>query len=87
LAEEVAPAPAVAPQRPAAARRAIQPYLPQLRYLADIGFIRGLKDTLLRVEAECPEAVELVGALRLLTEAVRLNELADALAALAETVH
>ncbi|OYV39498.1 MAG: hypothetical protein B7Z80_07125 [Rhodospirillales bacterium 20-64-7] len=67
-----------------AARRAIQPYLDQLRRLARIGFIRGLKETLARAAAEAPEAADLSAGLLYLTENLRLPELLRSLDELAE---
>jgi hypothetical protein len=67
----------VAPERDGeGARAALQPYLAQLRYLAEIGFIRGLKDTLERAEHEAPAAAGLVGTLRDMANDLRLRELA-----------
>jgi CheY-like chemotaxis protein len=58
------------------ARAALQPYLGQLRYLAGIGFIRGLKETLERAEAEAPLSAGLVATLRDMANDLRLRELA-----------
>jgi signal transduction histidine kinase/CheY-like chemotaxis protein/purine-cytosine permease-like protein len=60
----------------AVARAALQPYLGQLRYLAGIGFIRGLKETLERAEAEAPLCAGLVATLRDMANDLRLRELA-----------
>jgi signal transduction histidine kinase/purine-cytosine permease-like protein len=58
------------------ARAALQPYLSQLRYLNEIGFIRGLKDTLERAAEEAPAAAGLVATLRDMANDLRLRELA-----------
>jgi signal transduction histidine kinase/CheY-like chemotaxis protein len=60
---------------PEAARAAMQPYLKQLRYLASIGFVRGIKDTLARAGDEAPAAAPLSAALLFLTENLKLPEL------------
>ena len=56
-------------------RAALQPYLPQLRYLAGIGFVRGIKETLARAAEEAPLTAALAGSLLYLTENLRLPEL------------
>jgi signal transduction histidine kinase/CheY-like chemotaxis protein len=71
IADEAAPPP-VAPQ---AARAALRPYLTQLRYLAGIGFVRGIKETLARAAAQAPVAEPLAGRLLDLTENLKLPEL------------
>jgi signal transduction histidine kinase/purine-cytosine permease-like protein/CheY-like chemotaxis protein len=60
---------------PEAARAAMQPYLKQLRYLAGIGFVRGIKETLARASDEAPAAAPLSAALLFLTENLKLPEL------------
>lgn len=70
-----------------AAREAAQPYLAQLRYLAQIGFIRGFKETLERMEEEAPAASGIAGMLRALTEELRLQDIIEALDELDLKVH
>jgi CheY-like chemotaxis protein len=57
------------------ARAALQPYLGQLRYLTEIGFIRGLKDTLARAAQEAPLSAGLVATLCEMANDLRLREL------------
>ncbi len=57
------------------ARAALQPYLRQLRYLAGIGFVRGIKETLARAAEEAPGVGPLAGSLLDLTENLKLPEL------------
>jgi signal transduction histidine kinase/purine-cytosine permease-like protein/CheY-like chemotaxis protein len=57
------------------ARAALQPHLKQLRYLASIGFVRGIKETLARASADAPAAAPLCDALLFLTENLKLPEL------------
>jgi CheY-like chemotaxis protein len=70
--EDAAEPPEIVPQ---AARAAMQPYLKQLRYLASIGFVRGIKETLARASDEAPAAAPLSAALLFLTENLKLPEL------------
>jgi signal transduction histidine kinase/purine-cytosine permease-like protein/CheY-like chemotaxis protein len=60
---------------PAASRAAMRPYLKQLRYMASIGFVRGIKETLARASTEAPAAAPLSDALMFLTENLKLPEL------------
>ncbi len=70
--EDAVEPPEIVPQL---ARAAMQPYLKQLRYLASIGFVRGIKDTLARASDEAPDAAPLSAALLFLTENLKLPEL------------
>jgi CheY-like chemotaxis protein len=63
------------PEDKTAARQAIQPYIAQLRYLAGIGFIRGLKETLTRIAAETPAAAPVAENLLELTAALALPDI------------
>jgi len=76
---QYAPATCVAAAPPSvdgrAARLALRPYVGRLRYLAQIGFVRGLKDTLARIPAEAPDAAGLSGTLLNLTDALDLPEI------------
>lgn len=57
-----------------ACQRALQPHIQQLRYLGQIGFIRGLKECLARIATEEPGAKPLCTALQDLVEALRLPD-------------
>ena len=60
-------------------RAALRPHVEQLRYLAGIGFIRGLQECLSRVAAEEPAAEALSTTLQSLVESLRLPEFLRAL--------
>nr|WP_295742239.1 ATP-binding protein [uncultured Acidocella sp.] len=76
-------APPPAPELPAAtAQAALRPHIAQLRYLAQIGFIRGLEESLERLAAEAPEAASVLATLTALAAALRLPEFLSALEAL-----
>jgi signal transduction histidine kinase/purine-cytosine permease-like protein/CheY-like chemotaxis protein len=66
------------------ARAALRPHVEQLRYLAGIGFIRGLQECLTRVAAEDPAAEALSGTLQSLVESLRLPEFLRALEDIAD---
>ena len=57
-----------------ASRHALQPHLQQLRYLGQIGFVRGLKECLAGIAAEDAVARPLSMALLDMVEALRLSE-------------
>jgi signal transduction histidine kinase/CheY-like chemotaxis protein/purine-cytosine permease-like protein len=71
---ETAPIMAPAASGEIASRRALQPHLQQLRYLGQIGFVRGLKECLARIAAEDEVARPLSMALLDMVEALRLSE-------------
>ena len=58
----------------AAESDAFRPHIQQLRYLAQIGFVRGLKETLVRLGNDNPAATELSLALQGMVEALRLPD-------------
>ena len=70
-----------------AGRAALRPHVEQLRYLAGIGFIRGLQECLTRVAAEAPAAQELSTTLQALVESLRLPEFLHALEEIADDAH
>jgi signal transduction histidine kinase/purine-cytosine permease-like protein/DNA-binding response OmpR family regulator len=55
-------------------RETLQPHISQLRYLAQIGFISGLRESLVRLEAGYPEASHLYAPLQEMVENLRLPE-------------
>jgi CheY-like chemotaxis protein len=67
------------PSRPpadaAGARDAMQPYIEELRYLAEIGFIRGIRESLARIATEAPRAKTLVARISAMTEALALTDI------------
>ena len=67
-----------------AGRAALRPHVEQLRYLAGIGFIRGLQECLIRVAAEEPAAHQLSATLQALVESLRLPEFMRALEDIAD---
>jgi signal transduction histidine kinase len=80
---EADPAPA-APIEPLSGRAALRPHIAQLRYLAGIGFIRGLQECLTRVATEDPAAAALSITLQSLVESLRLPEFLRALEEIAD---
>ncbi|MBU6425407.1 MAG: response regulator [Rhodospirillales bacterium] len=76
--ELTAPA-APAPVLPGQAEAALRPHIAQLRYLAQIGFIRGLEESLERLAEEAPEARAMLAPLAALAAGLRLPEFLAAL--------
>ncbi|MGE4482094.1 hybrid sensor histidine kinase/response regulator [Acidocella sp.] len=73
------PLPAATAPAPGLAEAALRPHLAQLRYLAQIGFIRGLEESLDRLVEETPETRTLVEPLAALAAGLRLPEFLAAL--------
>ncbi|GBQ38253.1 ATP-binding protein [Acidocella aminolytica] len=74
-----APAEPTAPSAPGLAEAALRPHIAQLRYLAQIGFIRGLEESLERLALEAPEAKDILAPLSALAAGLRLPEFLAAL--------
>ncbi len=77
--DELTASPPAAVTLPGKAGAALRPHIAQLRYLAQIGFIRGLEESLERLAAEAPEAQTLLGPLTALAAGLRLPEFLAAL--------
>ncbi len=77
--DELTASPPAAVILPGKAEAALRPHIAQLRYLAQIGFIRGLEESLERLATEAPEAQALLGPLTVLAAGLRLPEFLAAL--------